>query len=137
RGAGPPGRAGDGDGIVPVGQAVPRILQRRLALQDQVDLDEVGVGGPPFAALLQVCLPALARDLVRRADDVHQRDQAVVGALADLEVILAVFLPRDGSEQHLLDDVVPLRQAGGGGGRPAGRQGGGTAGGEGGGGTRP
>ena len=105
------GTAGHRDRTVRVGYFAAIHAHRGLALGQQVDLHDVrallcgdGLGG-------QVRGSAAGGGAVADAHDIEQRDEPTVDPATDLDVLLGVFLTRDGREQHDFRCVLANRDA--------------------------
>ena len=85
------GGARDRDRVVELGQTLARVGQRRLALQDEIDLNDAGALMDGFAARVEIGLAAGGGGLVRGADYFEERDELVVRAGADLDEFLGLL----------------------------------------------
>src|SRR5262249_14237925 len=106
------GAPGDGDRVVPVGEPVAAVVQERLALEDQVDLDDAGVLGPGLSAGLVVRGPAPRPGLVDRAGGIPQGGGPAVRPPGASDELLLPLLANHRGEQRLLGEIRPLVDAG-------------------------
>src|SRR5262245_57411371 len=98
----------DSDGELALGLSVGRETSRRLALQHEIDLDDIRAAGFACVPMIQIILPADACSFVGRGENLDDGDEAFMTALANLDKLLGVLFVDDGSEERLLNKVMPL-----------------------------